>query len=218
MSRSNFFASLDLHRVGVVDAVDLGALEDHLGLDLHGPQGGRGVGGEVRVAGPAGEDHHALLLHVADGAAADERLRHLAHLDGGEHAGLHLGPLQGVLEGEGVDDGGQHPHVVGGDAVHPRRGVGHAAEDVAAADHHPDLHAQGGDALDLHRQVVGEVAVDAEGLLAEQRLARELQQDPAEGRLLGARHAFVLQRWPRPKGRGGDVTTPRAGLGSPRRP
>src|SRR6266511_2291224 len=40
-------------RVRVVDALDLGGLHDHLGVDLHGAQRGRGVGGEIRVAGTA---------------------------------------------------------------------------------------------------------------------------------------------------------------------
>ena len=40
-----------------------------------------------------------------------------------------------------------------------------------------DLDAQGVDLADLPGQVVGEGAVDAEGLLAQQRLAGELEQD-----------------------------------------
>ena len=67
--------------IGVVDAVDLGRLEDHLGADLHGAQAGRGVGGEERVAGAGGEDHDAPLLEVARGAAADVGLGDLLHLD-----------------------------------------------------------------------------------------------------------------------------------------
>ena len=79
-----------------------------------------------------------------------------------------------------VDDGGQHPHVVGGGAVHARGGVGDAAEDVPAADHRAHLRAQRVHALDLVGQVVGERPVDAEGLLAQQRLAGELEQDAFE--------------------------------------
>ena len=69
------------HRIGGVDAVDLRALEDDVGLHLHGAQRGRGVGGEVGVAGAGGEDDDAALFEVADGAAADERLGDGAHLD-----------------------------------------------------------------------------------------------------------------------------------------
>ena len=42
-----------LDRIGGVDTVDLGRLEQDLGLDLHRPQRRGAVGGEVRVAGPA---------------------------------------------------------------------------------------------------------------------------------------------------------------------
>ena len=54
------------HRVGRVDAVDLGALQDDVGLHLHRAQGGRGVGGEVGIAGAGGKDDDAALFEVAD--------------------------------------------------------------------------------------------------------------------------------------------------------
>ena len=69
------------HRVGGVDAVDLGALEDHVRPHLHRAQRGGGVGREVGIAGAGGEDDDAPLFEVADGAAADERLGDRAHLD-----------------------------------------------------------------------------------------------------------------------------------------
>ena len=71
---SNFVRRRVTLRVGVVDAVDLGGHEQHLGLDLHRAQRRGGVGGEVGVAGAGGEDDDAALLEVADGAAADVRL------------------------------------------------------------------------------------------------------------------------------------------------
>ena len=46
----------------------------------------------------------------------------------------------------------------------PLRVVGDAAEDVAAADDDADLDAEVVDVRDLLREVVGDVAVDAEGL------------------------------------------------------
>src|SRR3990172_12939812 len=72
----------DFGRVGVIDAVHLGCLQDDLGFDLHGAQGGGGVGGKIRVAGAACEDHHSSLFEVADRTAADERLGGLVHLGG----------------------------------------------------------------------------------------------------------------------------------------
>ena len=47
--------------------------------------------------------------------------------------------LEGVLEGQGVDDRGQHAHVVGLGAVHAGAGAGHAPPDVAAADDDGDI-------------------------------------------------------------------------------
>ena len=59
---------------------------------------------------------------------------------------------------------------------------------------HRDLEAQVVDLLDLVRQVVGEVAVDPEGLRSEKGLARELEQDALVGEgLLAAGHAVLPQ-------------------------
>ena len=50
-------------------------------------------------------------------------------------------PLERLLDREGVEDGREHAHVVAGRAVHALRGRGHAAVDVAAADHERELEA-----------------------------------------------------------------------------
>jgi hypothetical protein len=55
---------------------------------------------------------------VAFGAARDVRLGDLGHGDGGLHAGFRAGLLEEVLQGEGVHDGAEHPHVVRPSAVH----------------------------------------------------------------------------------------------------
>ena len=107
------------HRIGIVDPVHLGAFEDDVGLDFHRPQRGRRVGAEVRIAGAGAEDHDPAFLEVADGAPADERLGDRAHLDRGDDAGDDVLLLERVLERQRVDDRRQHPHVVGGGAVHP---------------------------------------------------------------------------------------------------
>ena len=66
----------------------------------------------------------------------------------------------------------------------PRR---HAAEDVAAADHDGDLHAQPHDLADLGDDAVDHLAVDAVGVFAHQRLARQLEQDALVHRLRAPR-------------------------------
>ena len=124
-----------LARVAGVDPVHVGGLENHLGLDLEGPQHAGGVGGEEGVAGAAGEDDEPALFQVADGPAPDVGLGQRFHPDGGHDPGVDADLFQHVLERQRVDDGGQHPHVVGGDPVEPFPAGGGPADDVAAADH-----------------------------------------------------------------------------------
>ena len=130
-------------RVAVVDAVDLGRLEQRAGVDFHGAQRGRGVGREVGVAGAGGEDDEAPLLEVTDGAAADVGLGDLADLERRHHARRDAALLERVLQRERVDDGGEHAHVVALRAVHAGARALEAAEDVAAADDDADLHPVG---------------------------------------------------------------------------
>ena len=175
------------HRVLVVDAVDLGRLEQDLGVDLDGTQRGGGVGREVRVAGAGHEERDTALLEVADGPPADVRLGDLVHRDGGHDAGRDAGALEGVLEGQAVHDRGQHPDVVAGRAVHPAGGRCQAAEDVAATDDDPELHAQAVDLRDLLGDERTELRVDAVLAVAQEGLAGQLEQDPlvAQGLAVG---------------------------------
>ena len=176
---SYFVARLVDHRVGGVDAVDLRALEDDVGLHLHRAQRRGGVGGEVGVAGAGGEDDDAALFEVADGAAADERLGDGAHLDGRRDARQHAAVLERVLQRERVDDRGEHAHVVGGGAVHALGAGREAAEQVAAADDDAGLDAELLDFGDVLGDLRGDGGVDAELLLAHEGFAGQLQQDAA---------------------------------------
>ena len=127
--------------VGGVDAVDLGGLHEHVGVDLGGAEGGAGVGGEEGVAGAGGEDDDAAFFQVADGAAADEGLGDAVDADGG-HARAWAGRIVSIVswKREGVDDGGEHAHVVGGGARDVAGvGEGFAADEVAAADDDGEL-------------------------------------------------------------------------------
>ena len=139
------------HRVLVVDAVDLRRLEQDFGVDLDGTKRGGRVGREVRVAGAGDEQGDASLLEVTDRASADVRLGDLVHRDRGHDPGRDAGPLEGVLERQAVHDGREHPDVVARGPVHPPCRRGEAAEDVAAADDDPDLHAKAMDLGDLAR-------------------------------------------------------------------
>ena len=103
---------------------------------------GGGVGREIGIAGAAGEDHDAAFFQMADGAAANEGLGDLIHLNRGLHARVDPLLLERVLQRQRVDHRGQHAHVIGGDAVHVLGLLGDAAKEIAAADDDRDLHAQ----------------------------------------------------------------------------
>ena len=167
------------HRVFVVYAVDLGRLEQDLGVDLDRAQGGRRVGREVGIAGAGHEHDDAALLEVPDRAAADVRLGDLVHGDRGHDPGRDARALERVLEGEAVHDRGEHAHVVAGRPVHAPRRRGQPAEDVAATDHDADLDTQAVDLRDLAGDERADRRVDAVRAIPEQRLARQLEQDPA---------------------------------------
>ena len=168
-------------RIAGEDPVHVGGLEDHFGLDLERPEHAGGVGGEERVAGAGGEDDEPALLQVADGAAPDVGLGQRLHPDGRHDPGVHADLLQHVLQRQGVDDRGQHAHVVGGDAVEPFPAGRGAADDVAAAHHQREVHAEGVHRLDLFRERLDDVKVEARAFLAAQRLARNLEQGAGVG-------------------------------------
>src|SRR5262249_30894770 len=130
-----------------------------------------------------GEHHDAALFEVADRAAADEVLAYLVDLERAHYPRLRADLLQRVLHCKRVDHGREHAHVIAGHAVHAGCGEALAAKDVAAADHHADLHA-GALYLECFAcKAIKHLRVDAVVSLAHQGLARELQQD-----------AFVLDR------------------------
>ena len=94
------------------------------------------------------------------------------------------GPLQRVLEGERVDHGAQHAHLVGARAVHPARLVFAAAQDIARPDDHRELHAERGDFLDFAGERGERVEVDAGALGRRQRLPGELEHHAVEAGLV----------------------------------
>ena len=156
-------------------------------MDLDRAQGRSGVGGEERIAGAGGEDHHAAFFQMSDRAPADVGLGHRAHLDRRQHARLTAGLLERVLEGQRVDDGGQHTHVVSGGSLHAARAGGHAAENVAAPDDDRQLDAQRGDLAYLVADPREHGRVEPVALAPGQSLPRELQDYAAVHRAPGAR-------------------------------
>ena len=60
----------------------------------------RGVGREVRVAHPGGEDHDAALFKMANRATPDIGLTDLGHVDRRQHPRRAIHALEGVLQRE----------------------------------------------------------------------------------------------------------------------
>src|SRR6202140_304624 len=54
-----------LLRIGGIDAVDVGGLEDSLAAHLGRAQDSRGIGGEIGISGAAGEHDDAFLVEMA---------------------------------------------------------------------------------------------------------------------------------------------------------
>ena len=172
--------------VGGIDAVDLGGLKEDVGTDFVGAEGGGGVGAEIGVSGAGAEDEDAALFEVAHGAALDEGLGDLLHGDGGLDAGGNADLLKGILDGEGVDDGGQHAHVVAGSACDAELFADLPAEDVPAAEDDGHFDAHVGDGLDAFRHEHDGCWVNAmPGFAVEENLSAELQKQTF---VFGGRH------------------------------
>ena len=156
-------------------------------MDLHRAQARGGIGGEVGVAGPGGEDDDAALFQVPDGAPADVRLGQLLHLDRALHAREDAQLLQRVLQRQRIDDRRQHAHVIGAGAIHSLGAGGNPAEDVSAPDDDADLDAHLDDVAHLLGDLLQRLRGDPVLRLAHQRLAAELQEDALESGRLGGR-------------------------------
>ena len=106
-----------------------------------------------------------------------------AHLDRGRDPGHDVVMLERVLQGERVDHGREHAHVVGGRAVHALGAGREAAEQIAAADDHRRLHPELLDFADVGRDPVRHRGIDAELLLAHERFAGKFEEDATIDRL-----------------------------------
>ena len=108
---------------------------------LEGAQGGAGVGGEEGVAGAAGDEGDAAALEHLHGVVTHVVLRDGFHGRSRKDLGVNAFFLDEHGEGEGVDDRGEHAHLVAVHAVEALPDALQAAEDVAAAVDDGDLEA-----------------------------------------------------------------------------
>src|SRR5580704_3696826 len=176
------FGVADFFGIGVVDAVDARGFEDDVGFNFHGAECGGGVGGKVGIAGAGGEDDNAAFFEMAHGAAANEGFADLMHLDGALHASMDLSFFERVLQSKGVEDGGEHAHVIAGGAVDFKAFLAGAPEDISSANHDGDLHAEFIYFAKFFGDGVDGAAVDAEALRTLQRFAGEFEENAVVGR------------------------------------
>lgn len=158
-----------------VYTIDLGCLQNHVGIDLDGAQASGGVGGEERVAGTGGEDHDFLGVQVAHGLATIVVIGHANHGDGRHDDGGDVRPLQRVAHGQGIHHGRQHAHVVTGDAIHAGCTERRATEQVATTNHQADLNANTDQLADFQRHAIQDLGVDPELFRAHQGLAAKFE-------------------------------------------
>ena len=190
----------EMHRVALVNPLDLRRLEERVGVDLHRAEGRRGVGREVRVASAGREDDEPTLLEMPHRAPSNVRLGDLTDLHRRLHARGDAGALERVLQCEGVHHRREHPHVVALRAVHPDARALEAAEDVPPADDDADLHAERVHLGELCGRRADDVGVDPEPAVA-----------PARASPLSL---STMRRYARPDSAGGGATVRPSSKGS----
>ncbi len=164
-------------RIGRVKTVDLGGFEQYFGMDLLAPEHRRGIGCKIRTARPTPEDNHPAFFKMPYGTAQDIRLGHFMHRNGRLDPGLHTFFLQGILQGQAVDHGSQHPHVVGRSAIHVIRTGGNPTENIPPADHDGDFHPKVENGANLFGHILDHIGADTEALISHQGFTTQLQQD-----------------------------------------
>src|SRR5437762_2919387 len=164
-------------RVGIVDAIDLGRLQQGVTPHFGCPQRGRRIGGEKRVAGAGAEDDDPPLFQMAQGTPPDVRLANRLHRDCRLDPGRDAAALQLVLHGQRVYHRGQHAHVVARGALHADRSARQTAEDVTAADYQAQLDPEHVDRPDLLGDAADHGGVEPVIALAHQRFARNFEKD-----------------------------------------
>src|SRR3954463_12313201 len=114
---------------------------------------------------------------MADCPAPYERLGDLVHGNGALHPGGDAGFLQSILQGQRVNDGGQHAHVIARRALDSFFAPRLAAENIAPSDDNDYLHAEITDLANLARHVMDCFGRNTEPTLPAQGLTAEFKKD-----------------------------------------
>jgi hypothetical protein len=79
---------------------------------------------------------------VANRTAADERLGNLCHRSCSLDSSGNSQFFEGILEGQRVNNGCKHPHVVSGDSFNPPLAPNIATENIASSYHNRNFNAK----------------------------------------------------------------------------
>jgi hypothetical protein len=139
---------------------------------------GRGVGCKEGIARTCGKHHDAPLFQVPYGTPADIGLADLVDPQRRHDPAVATGLLDGILQGQRIDDRGQHAHVVPGNPVHAAGRHAGPPDDVAAANHHTHLDAGLADLPDVGGDTLDHAGIDTMRAVTHQGLAAQLQQYP----------------------------------------
>ena len=108
----------------------------------------------------------------------NERLGHVFHFDRRLHARFDADLNEGAFQGEAVDDGGEHAHVISGRPIHAAMAGRQTAPDIAAADHDRSLDAERFDLLDALSDLAHDLRRDVfAGAAFAQSFAAQLEDD-----------------------------------------
>ena len=183
------FGGFVLLGIGAVDPIDIGRLEHGLGAQLRGAQDCRGVGGEERIAGAAGKNHHVAVVEVSPRAGALVGLADGGHGERRQGAHLCAGLRDRGFERQRVHDGRQHAHEIAGDARDATFRAGDAAEHVAAPHHNPEIDPERARGREIGSDARQRGLMDAEAAGPGQRLAGDFYDHAAVDRLSHAAFA-----------------------------
>src|SRR3974377_2450147 len=118
---------------------------------------------------------------MACGVAADERFADLVHFDSALHAGVDPDFFERVLKRQGVEHSGEHAHVIAGRTIDFETLLARAAENIAAAYHNGNLHAELVDVAKFFGDFVDGLAVNAETLRPLERFTRNFEKNAMVG-------------------------------------
>ena len=163
-----------LHRIGGVNAVDLGSFQDRVRFYFECAQSCGGISREEWIARSRSENYYAPFLKVTNRAPANEWLGQLRDIDRGKDARLNADFFKCILQNHRVHYGRQHANVVSRRAIHVAGAGGHAAKDVPTTDDDRNLNSELVSFLDFFSDRTRDINIYAERLFAQQRFAGEL--------------------------------------------